>query len=169
MNGKKNKVLIVLLIQALTANEVQAASTASAVASATIVEPISITDVGDLAFGTISPGSNNGTVTVTPSNRVSSSGDLSLVSSNRSSAKLEIKGQSNMAFTVIMPTSATISIAGNPDATPMTIDSFTSNISSGTIQNDGSSSLNVGGTLHVPSNQAPGTYTGTFSVTVSYQ
>ncbi len=37
-----------------------------------------------------------------------------------------------------------------------------------TAGNAGTQSFYVGGTLHVGSNQAPGAYTGTFSVTVAY-
>jgi hypothetical protein len=52
----------------------------------------------------------------------------------------------------------------------MTMTNFTSNLGAakGTIGGGGTSSFLVGATLNVGASQTPGSYSGSFSVTVSY-
>ena len=70
-------------------------------------------------------------------------------------------------FTVTLPSSA-VTLTGSSGGT-MTVDTFTQN-PTGNISSDTSlppTPFTVGATLHVGANQTGGTYTGTFSVTVT--
>jgi len=57
----------------------------------------------------------------------------------------------------------------NSGANTMTVGMFTSNPSgAGTLSAGGNQTLSVGATLNVGAGQATGTYSGIFSVTVTY-
>ncbi len=147
--------------------EVQAA-TQSATASATIVTAVSIANTGStpLAFGTIAPGATAGTVVVIPAGTRSGTGGVSLVNSGTvSAAPFAITGTSGLACNITMPTS--ISIASGIYS--MTVDTFTNSLGATTVTLAGDgASFTVGGTLHVGADQASGSYTGTFNVSVAY-
>ena len=52
----------------------------------------------------------------------------------------------------------------------MTVNSFTLNVpSSRKLNNQGTDMFKVGATLNVGASQTPGVYTGTYTVTVTYQ
>ncbi len=152
------------------------ATAAEGRATATIMPAISAskntnTDTnGDLAFGVIVPGESSGTVTISPStsNRTYRGG-VALVASTSGAASFNITGSANAVYTVTLPDTDTIDIssAGNI----MKVQSFTIHPPSGSanLGADGQAIFNVGGTLLVEPNQAAGSYTGTFQVTVAYQ
>lgn len=73
----------------------------------------------------------------------------------------------NVYAVTFLPTSLQLS---GPGGATMTLGSFTSNPGpTGTLGAGGSQTLTVGGSLTVKANQAPGDYTGSFTVQVTYQ
>jgi hypothetical protein len=73
-----------------------------------------------------------------------------------------------MSFSVNLPTTP-VSLFG-PNSSAMTMTNFTSNLGAakGVVGGGGTASFLVGATLNVGASQVPGSYTGSFSVTVSY-
>lgn len=156
-------VLFTLLVSA--AAFAQGSATASANAFAKVITPIAITKTADLNFGTIISGPA-GTVTVTPAGVETASGASVLnPNPNVSAAQFNVTGEPSTAYSISLPTSITIS---NGSQT-MTVDNFSSNPTpSGLLSGLGSQALQVGGRLNVLTNQATGSYSGVFSVTVAY-
>ena len=169
MRNLSVKILAVLGLALITVTGAQATvSGASATASATadIIAPIAIINISGstLAFGQIVPVAA-GTVTVATDGTRTFSGVQIVPASPTTAAQFQVTGNPNNTFSITLPASTTISSGTNN----MTVDAFTSNpTSTGTLDNTGNKTLNVGGTLHVAANQAIGHYTGTFAVTVAY-
>lgn len=138
--------------------------TATGSATATIVAPISVDHVPGavLAFGTITAG-NGGTVTVDLAGTVTDNGDdaVVLTGSTTSADAFTLSGDANRAITVTV---------GNGLLTGPGADMpFTTTDNAPTALNGaGAGSFSVGGTLTVGDTQTPGGYTGSYTVTASY-
>ncbi len=160
-------------------SEAQAA-TASTSATATIVAPVGIGFLNDLDFGTIVPGATQtGTVTVNPATGARTpAGGVTLVNSLYGAALFNITGSPSTSnntsrFHINLPVRITIRNTANTNITMM-VDIFTSDLQqngnngvyTGTFDGTGSASFHVGGTLNVGINQAPGAYSGIFTVDV---
>ena len=162
--------LLVVLMVGFSANALAANPTASATASATavIVTPIGITQVGNnLNFGNIVASGAGGTVTVDPTGAATYSG-VSAPSAPGTiyAAGFSVTGAPNLTYAITLPVSATLT--GSVSGT-MTLGTFTSSPSAtGTLDGSDTQALTVGATLTVGAGQAAGTYSGTFSVTVDY-
>ncbi len=141
-------------------------ATATANANARIVTPISLTKTADLNFGDVVSSGVVGTVVVTPASARSATGGATLGNGAAvTAAAFTVGGQGSATYAITLPGSATVTSGPNT----MTVNTFTSTPSpTGTLSAGGSQALNVGGTLNVGVSQATGTYTGTFSVTVTY-
>lgn len=141
------------------------AASATANATATVMQSIAISKTTDLAFGSFSPNASGGTVVMSTAGARSATGTVALATSTTSAAAFNVTGTANATYAITLPTSTTISNGG----TTMTVDTFTSNPSgTGTLSAGGSQTLAVGATLHVGASQASGSYTGTFNVSVDY-
>ncbi len=139
------------------------AATASADATANILEQVTVTSDGsDLAFGTIVTGTAASTVAVA-SDGTATCGTGLVCTGTTSSAGFDVTGTTGE--TVDVSADATVTLT-NPDGDDMTA-SLSPSVS--TIVLDGTDGFAVGGTLNVAANQADGLYEGTFSVTVDYQ
>lgn len=152
----------------------QVANTATTTASGgvTIIQPITIDKTADLEFGRIvKPASGSGTVTITNGSDVvtAASGAVKLSGITTSQAKFTIGGEGGQALNLTVPAtfdisdgSATLTVTTNNNlgATPTL---------SNALASAGSASLLVGGAFALPATAATGRYTGTLSVTVSYQ
>ena len=153
-------------------NNASAQSSATASASATIVTPISITKNVDMDFGNAAvQTATGGTVVLDPAgSRTATSGvTLPAVTGTVTAADFTVNGQGNYTYAITLPTTLTISDAGN--AHNMTVNTFTSTpAATGTLSSGGSQTLTVGATLNVGAGQASGTYTSAspFTVTVNY-
>ncbi len=174
MKNMKKFLALILLFSGFTISTfAQTGTSTTASSSATIITPIGITKDVDMAFGNIAVNTNSGTVVMTaasPATRTPSGGvTLPAVTGTVAAAEFTVTGQVNSAYTIGLPTSATIT---GPGSNTMTVNSFTSSLSgNGTGGNTGSSGSQdsyVGATLNVGASQVPGTYTGTFTVTVNY-
>ena len=167
----KKIVLVAALAAGLTGGTAHAAgNTASAngTANATVVGPLAITHNSGaaLSFGSFTAGTG-GTVSVTSAGAVSASGDVSMVTGvNASADAFTVTGTANRAFGIASSTGNTVSTGG---ATPAIMAFTVSPGTSAALNASGSFAMSVGGALTVASGQAAGSYTGTYSVTVTYQ
>jgi Mat/Ecp fimbriae major subunit len=138
---------------------------ATGAATAEVVAPITIThDAGAmLDFGTFTAGTAAGTVSVDQAGNGSTTGDAVHVATSVESADaFTVTGGASRGFdivagggTVTEPSGATMAFTTDAPAT-------------GTLDATGSASISVGGTLTVAANQTPGVYTGSYSVTATY-
>lgn len=139
--------------------------TATANAGANIVAPISIDKTADLHFGDVVPSGASGTVELTPGGTRSAT-DVTLGNgAGVSVASFDVAGDPDGTFAITLPVSSTITNGSEN----MTIDGYTSLPAAiGTLDGTGAATIAVGATLQVGANQASGSYTGTFDVTVAY-
>ena len=151
-------------LAALGTSQAWAASD-NANADAEIVAPIGISNTAGLNFGRVSPSGVAGTVVLdTAGSRTPTNVSL-LTGGTVSAATFAVTGSASETYTITLPASATITSGANN----MTVDTFTHNAGgSPALDGTGNDSFNVGATLNVGANQAAGSYTGTFSVTVDY-
>lgn len=137
-------------------------ATGTANVDARIVAPITIAKLQDLSFGEIAPSTSAGTVKLAPDGMISAIGVTAVVSSEHSVATFKITSYKGNDFTIALPQAITIAGPGDP----MTVDSFESSITGLDLD---AATINVGAQLRVGANQAVGTYSGVFDVTVNYQ
>jgi len=133
-----------------------------------------MTAVNALRFGTFVSPQTAGTITVSPTGTVSSTGGVSggpgfAVGGGEAPGQgtFAVKGNANLLFMVFLPSKITLS---NGTA-KMQARSFTANVSGNrraSLDESGNFTLQVGATLSVGANQASGTYSGTYDVTVFY-
>jgi hypothetical protein len=158
---------VLALLASAKAGAQQNSATTSANASATIVTAISLTKTADLNFGAVVAGGTSGTVVLTAAGARSATGGTTLGNTaGASAAAFTVAGQPSATYTITLPASTTITFGGSAT---MTVNNFTSSPSgTGTLSGGGSQTLSVGATLQVGASQEPGTYTGSFNVTVAY-
>lgn len=144
------------------------------VALASMVAPTSLAQVSvaiindqSLSFGSFVAG-NGGSVTVSTTGKRSGGGVVLIPSSLGTAAQFTVSGDPNATYTIQLPVNDVVSLTGPGNG--MFVNTFTSTPSGagGNLGAGGSQALSVGGTLNVGSGQTPGSYSGTFSVTVSY-
>lgn len=129
-----------------------------------------IVATANLSFGAFLAGSG-GTVVVSPNGSRSKTGSVLLLSqgSGVSAAQFSISGTPDAPYSITLPGDNSVTLVdGNLNT--LALNAFTSSPSgSGRLSGGGTQWLGVGATLVVGSGQAPGSYTGSFSVTVNYQ
>lgn len=148
------------------------AAQATAAASGTVVAPIAITAVSDLAFGSFAAGPG-GTVTVNTGGARSAVGAILVGSGSVTAARFDITGQAGLTYSIGHSGSTELN---NGTATMMLtkfsdlagVNGSSGNVSSGVLDGAGTQSLFVGGKLAVAANQTPGVYAGTVVATVEY-
>ncbi len=144
---------------------------ASANATATIVKAISIDKVKDLRFGKIIAASTEGQVAIQlDGTRTIAAGNVALFNqgSDHQAASFKTMGTPGAAYYLVLPADGSVSLTGPSGSTPMTIEGFIHSATGTLDASTGEETFNVGGTLNVGANQAPGQYTGTFTVTAAY-
>lgn len=160
--------LLTALLVALAPATAQAApgnsTTLSGTINATVVAPLVLTHWAGytLNFGTFQPGSG-GTVTVSPAGVGSTGGGVTFVTgSTVGTDRLIASGDPNRLIS--------ISTAGGTVSTGLASMSFTTtpNLTAGFLPAAGAGYFTVGGTLTVSGTQLPGTYVGSYLVTVTY-
>lgn len=135
-----------------------------------------VTKLEDLDFGKIIPGPSGGTIVIAPTGAVSTTGDVTAVE-GASVAEFNMTRRVFRDYPVYLAplTSDSIEIAltTNP-AIKMRVSEFTTNFNRRGVFGLPayyflqSYNFNVGATLTVPPNQTPGTYVGTFRVSIDY-
>lgn len=137
----------------------------------TLWRPLSVSQTTALSFGWIEVRGGNSVVRLLPQNgtRTVTSGQsgINLITSKPGIAgEFAITGNPNTEVKITLPSSVTLTGPG----TPMTVNNFTSFPVDGTqtLNAAGTMTLKIGASLNVGTNQAPGTYSGTYTLTVSY-
>lgn len=121
-----------------------------------------------LAFGSFAPGVSSGTVTVSAAGVRNSGGGVFLVPSGSGSvASYTVSGTSSATYAVTLPSNGVVVLTSGPNS--MAVNNFASSpVGAGLIGGGGTQTLTVGATLSVGSNQATGSYSGSFNVTAEY-
>lgn len=166
INGCCGAMALGLIFATVLPAQADKSDSASSNASAIVITPITVATTAHLVFGAVQPKSIAGSVTLSPSGTRTGSNVVLSSMALGNAARFNITGHANANFTIALPSSITLTGPG----TAMTLSSFTSNLgTSGTIGAAGTAILRVGGTLAIAANQAPGSYSGSFNVTVNYQ
>ena len=154
------------------------AAPGSAKAEGVIVARLSLIKDDDLLFGNIIRGTTAGTVIIAPAGTRTSTGGVTLAPSTFQPARFAGFGAANQSVQISMSAN-TITLTRVGGGATMTVDTWiigstptaqltttplTFTIGSAT----GLFNFPLGATLRVGANQASGTYTGTFSVTLNY-
>ena len=152
-----------------------ASSNATVLARATLVRSLAVVSQAPLSFGVIAPaGGQSSTVRVSPTGEVTSFPPVTatLAGEPARPAPFLVTGQPGMAYQVETPVSAVLTGSG----ASMTVNGFVyafegsgSTGGVGRLDGSGSQTLNMGATLTVGADQAPGFYVGSYAVTVRYQ
>lgn len=150
------------------ATMVHAAAT-PAIATVTTIRPLSLVKTDDLEFGTLIASPVAGTVTInaTTDARTTTGGVTAAPGAVPSAAHFTAAGLVNAIALVTLPTSIVLTRASGTET--MAVTAITSN--GGAVRvlpNPAVIDITVGGTLAVGVNQVPGTYSGTFNITVLY-
>ena len=152
------------------------ATTNDATANATVIAPIAITNGATLEFGNVVAGA--GTVTIAAADGARTDSTTALTPGGQKgtvrAATFNVAGEGTSTYAITLPsTDVTLSDgAGTPHT--MTVNAFKvagtgvdSLLNTGVLA-AGVATLNVGAKLNVAALQAPGSYTGTYAVTVAY-
>lgn len=139
------------------------AQSATADATATILEEITVTAVDDLAFGTIVVGATGDDVTIAPDGSFTCGANLTCTGTN-TPASFDVTGTAGEVVTVAVDTSVTL-VSGTDQMTAI----LSGSDASLTLDTAGAAGFTVGGVLTVGDNQPSGVYAGQFDVTVDYQ
>lgn len=130
-----------------------------------------LTKARDLHFGSF-VASTGGTITITPAGLRSRTGGVVLLNSPQAGQAIfnvgrTANGTNKNGAIISLPLNGTVRLFSG--ANSMAVNSFVSSPSGTIVIPAGGTTLPVGATLTVAPSQAPGTYTGTFPVTVNYQ
>ena len=178
MNTKMSKLALAIgaLVMAGGVMAQTTATTNDATANATVISPITIANGLTLEFGKVVAGA--GTVTIAAADGARTDSVPALTPGGQKgtvrAATFNVTGDGVSTYAITLPsTDVTLSDgAGVPNT--MTVNTFKvagtgvdSLLNTGVLA-AGVATLNVGATLNVAALQAPGAYTGTYSVTVAY-
>jgi Domain of unknown function (DUF4402) len=181
MSGAKTAKLLGLAVAGVVgslATSVPAhADQSTADAQIAVVRPLEFISVENLHFGEVIRGTTAGTVTVAPSGARTRTGGVTLVGNLHQAAEFAGMGSNNQRVDVSIGANQ-IFITG-PGA-PMRVHTFVIGSTPTAILTTtprrfrinsptGIFVFPVGATLDVGANQVPGTYTGTWTITLNYQ
>lgn len=176
--------LACLMLAPTTASaQTPAVVTATATGRATIVAPLTLIKIDDMNFAKIAPRPTAGTVVLDPATNVCTTTGAILQIGSCQAANFAGMGARRM--TVRFQVTSTVNLTG--PGQPMVLDTMVVDTSpdltfiggNGNGLGNGNRryridspsgifTIQVGGTLRVNANQAPGIYTGTFNLTVQY-
>ncbi|MCK4818108.1 DUF4402 domain-containing protein, partial [bacterium] len=113
----------------------------------------------------------NSTVVLSTAGAVTPSVFAAVVpSTGAQAATFNVTGAANALYDIVLPTVGTPIIISTGGGDTMDVDSFVGSLgASGTLDGTGAESFNVGATLYVNGNLPAGAYSGTYTVTVTYQ
>ena len=148
-------------------------ATAVGQATAALIDPLGVTPIADLRFGQFLQPTAAGTLTVSETGAVTTTGGmvgqtgLTQANGGRGAAVFVVGGDANRALNVAIPSQATITSG----VASMRVSNFTRNGNNGNSRLDsaGFYYIVVGARLTVAASQPVGHYSGTFTVTVTYQ
>ncbi len=132
-------------------------------------DKIGLTETQSLDFGGIMSPEVDTTVTISTNGvRSNPTGRAIFDPSNTGrNGTFEVFGTSNITFYVTLPSSA---ILTGSNGGSLTVNNFTATVGSNglALDSQGLNTFNVGGTLNIPAHATPGTYQGTYDITVYY-
>ncbi|MFZ4740023.1 MAG: DUF4402 domain-containing protein [Bacteroidales bacterium] len=178
---KKSIIIIAaIFMTAFTTNVMaQNGATISANSSATseIITPLSIMKTQDMNFGKLAVLAGvPGTCILTTAATRTPGGGVNLSNSTPTNSIFAVAGESSRNYAITLP--STITVTGPSGSSPMQIDNLkliTTDLqaersapTTSTIDGSGADQITVGGTLNVAGNQAKGSYTGPFTITIAY-
>ncbi|MBJ7501622.1 MAG: DUF4402 domain-containing protein [Sphingopyxis sp.] len=165
-----------LLIASVAALPATAQGSTQAQAEAIVLRPLSFFKVNDLDFGDIIPSASAGTVTIEPDGSRRRTGGVTLAGNGGEPARFAGLGSFNRQVNISLGSNMIwitgpgvrmrvrdFQIGSTPTAVLSTAPTrfrITSTL--------GNYNFPVGGTLEVGANQAPGDYSGTFTITLNY-
>ncbi|MBA4747091.1 MAG: DUF4402 domain-containing protein [Sphingopyxis sp.] len=152
---------------ALSAGTAHAAS-ATGQAKARILRQITLTNTSDLQFATIISGATASTVVVSTAGAATCGSGL-VCTGTTTAANFDIQGTNNAVVLVSGDTSVTLTEPISSALMAASLDYSTNSVTLSAGPGTVGGSFQVGGTLNISANQAPGDYTGTFNVTADYQ
>ena len=178
--------LVVLIIMAGSAARLSAQSaTASGThAGAVLMIPMGLSKDYDMDFGIIliTEASGVGTVTMpsilgTRTFTGSAIGNSSSLSDYPNNGVFQLSGLPNRSytFTISPGWSGNVILTKQNGSATMIVDNFTvinhsgSEDGKGSLDSEGWDFISLGATLHIPATHAPGTYSGSMTVSVDYQ
>lgn len=153
------------------ANGVCLAASVGASAGGTVVTPIAISKTQDLQFGKFIAGPG-GTLIIAPADAVNHIPAAVGVTTNATfangagPASFTVTGDAGAAYSINIP--STVTLTKPVTLETMTVSAINSDAGATPTITGGSVIVNVGGTLTVGAAQVPGTYAGSFNVTVDY-
>lgn len=163
------KLAIASLLMLASAGSAQAATgstaTVTGTASANIVTVLKVThNTGtSLQFGRFTAGTG-GTIVVAQNGTGSVTGDVGTVNgSSVATDAFTVTGDGTRTFAISASSSNTVAASGGATMP------FSLSVPATATLAAGSATVRVGGTLTVANNQAAGAYTGSYTLTVSYQ
>jgi hypothetical protein len=167
-----------LLVAALAATTAVASpalaqqASATATAQGVVLQPLTLTKVSDLDFGTVSGSTVAGDVNVDPTSGVRTvGGGVTAVPSAFSRAQFQGLGQAGQTvqLTLTPPTGNLLySGANSVTVNSMSLDSASAG-GTITIGSGGNFTVYVGGDFSLSAGQPSGVYSGTFQLTAQYQ
>ncbi|MHA6280479.1 DUF4402 domain-containing protein [Salinimicrobium sp. CAU 1759] len=161
------KYFLTTLLFLLCCTWASAQATANFTASATIIQPISISTITNLNFAGIDA-KEGGEVVLTPQGERLVSGDVGLSEGSIvTAAAFEVVGQQGYTFSISLPGDQAQLVNGEEN---MTLKNFTSSTGSNGKLSTGKTFIKVGATLEINPQQAPGFYSTPtpLSITVNY-
>lgn len=138
------------------------AATVTADAQATVIQPLVVTQAQGMNFGDLSVGTAGGTLVLAPGGGLTPSADIDTAGGTVQVGTYNVAGEATKVYTISFPGSTTLTSGGNT----MTVGAFTDSVGGSAAV---PTPFSVGATLTVGGSQAPGTYTGTYTITVNYQ
>lgn len=151
---------VIAALASLAFNIEAFAASTTGTARQIVIAALTITNVSDLDFGTAAPG--DVAKTVVPG-----------TSENADNGSFTVAGQASMAYTITLPAAAVSMTTGgggaNETISVATFASYPAAGANGLLGAGGTQLLLVGATrAALGASQVPGTYTGTYTVTVVY-
>lgn len=150
----------------------QATGSVDTTGTTTIIRPVTIEQTSALAFGTIvRPSTGSSTISIgTGSDAASKTGGAVLLRGTTSRARYTLRGEGAETVSVSMPASFNMTRSGSSEilAVALTRNPSGAVTLGSTLGNEGTASLDVGGSFTVADTTATGNYAGTFTVSVSY-
>ena len=146
-------------------------ASATATAKGVVLEPLTLSWVSDLDFGTVAGSAAAGSVTVDPDSALrSAAGGVTLVPSTFSRARFDGLGQSGQTVGLTLTPPAGAVLVG-PGGATVSVNSMTLDAGGTTrvLPGSGAFTVYVGGSFGIAANQANGTYSALFQLTADYQ
>lgn len=147
----------------LATNQNALAAEATGTASATVLQPVTISKVTDLDFGKIVSGPAASTVTLSPGGVFQCGTGITCLDSH-TAARFSVSGVPGHLVSVQSDSEIMLSSPGGAKM-PVALETSANTLK---LNNGSNNFIGVGGTLSVAAYQAEGVYTGLFTLTVNY-